>query len=128
MLDKNAYDDKTSFTQEEIAQLKTQYGQLTIITLTKKRTETENEKEKEKEKETPAEQHTFLFREPTRQMMSLATSRVSKTKNAGDYMEVIIDNTSLNGKNLLQRGTIYAAVQSKLDDLLTDFDAEVKKN
>lgn len=121
MQDKNAYDDKTSFTEEEIAQVKSQYGSIAILTLTKKRAESDDS-------ETPAEKLTFLFKEPTRQILSLATSRVSKTKNAGDYMDVIIDNTCLNGKNLLQKGSIYAAVQSKLDDLLTDYDVEVKKN
>ncbi|WP_448529173.1 hypothetical protein [Raineya sp.] len=107
-------DKKVQFTPQEIADLEKQYGELTMIELTKQNTD---------------EKMLFCFKEISRQIIKAANAKVAQTKNGSDFIDVILESTLINGKDYLNNGKVYVALQSKIEAVVSGYDAEVvKKN
>ncbi|KOY85089.1 hypothetical protein AD998_02015 [bacterium 336/3] len=104
--------NQTAFTKEELECLEKEYGTLTILELTKKNSE---------------EKHVFCFKEINKKILKSANAKMSQSKIASDFIDVVLESTIINGKELLDDAKIYWALQGKMDEFLNDYSVEVVK-
>lgn len=107
--------NKVVFTKEEIAELEKEHGELLQLDLVDEET---------------GNTLTFLFvKKVKKSVIKFANAKVSETKNAGDYIDTILNNVLVNGQSYLEDGSIYLAIQSKMDSYLNRYKGDfVKKN
>lgn len=105
-------DKKVNFTEQEVLELEKLHGDLTIVELTK---------------QSSGEKMMFCFKEISRPIIKAANAKVAQTKNGSDFIDVVLENTLINGKEYLNSGKVYVALQSKIEEVVSGYVAEVVK-
>lgn len=94
-------------TDEEIEAWKKQYGQITEIAV---------------------EERKYHFKNPSRAVVKLANARLAATKSVEDYVDVLINNCILNGKEHLESSDEdYFSILPLVQELIPSKEAVLKK-